>query len=187
MTQRPDVRSTLDVDCIVDVLSLTNYQKLEKQLFTKGFKKSFEEDVICRWRYDEIILDIMPTDEKILGFSNRWYKDSIKQAMTHALTNELNIQSVTAPYFLATKLEAFEARGKHDFLASHDFEDIITVIDGRIELMDEITRIDSPLKKYLTGAFQQHRAKEKFSFNSSWIIKLWEIGQCSCGNHSKSN
>jgi hypothetical protein len=32
---------------------------------------------------------------------------------------------VTAPYFLATKIEAFYGRGKKDFLASHDMEDII--------------------------------------------------------------
>ena len=38
---------------------------------------------------------------------------------------------VTAPYFMATKIEAFYGRGGDDFLGSHDMEDIITVIDGR--------------------------------------------------------
>ncbi|MFM7852904.1 MAG: hypothetical protein ACKO96_13540, partial [Flammeovirgaceae bacterium] len=39
----PDVRSTKDVDCIVDVASLTAYYKLEKQLQEYGFKKSSNE------------------------------------------------------------------------------------------------------------------------------------------------
>lgn len=149
----PDVRPTLDVDCIVDVLSLGHYHKLEKQLVEKRFKKSMSDEIVCRWHYDDIILDVMPTEEKILGFSNRWYKPSIKHAIVHQLTKELYIKSVTAPYFLATKLEAFKTRGKHDFLASHDFEDIITVIDGRNELVDEIAKTDTVLKNYLTENF----------------------------------
>jgi hypothetical protein len=64
----PDVRYTLDVDCIVDVISRNQYYQLEKQLTKQGFKKSLTEDVICRWFYDDVILDVMPTDETILGF-----------------------------------------------------------------------------------------------------------------------
>src|SRR5471030_1453607 len=58
----PDVRYTLDVDCIVDVISLNQYHRLEKKLRVQGFKKSLSEDVICRWFYDDVILDVMPTD-----------------------------------------------------------------------------------------------------------------------------
>lgn len=42
----PDVRSTIDVDCIVDVISLNAYYQIEKKLQEYGFKKSY--DVICR-------------------------------------------------------------------------------------------------------------------------------------------
>src|ERR1700689_1303079 len=73
----PDVRYTLDVDCIVDVISLNQYHKLEKKLTIQGFKKSLSEEVICRWFYDDVTLDVMPTDENILGFGNRWYKRAI--------------------------------------------------------------------------------------------------------------
>src|SRR5947199_3909542 len=73
-TATPDVRYTLDVDCIVDVISLNHYYQLEKQLREHGFTRSMHDDVICRWHYDDVILDVMPTEEKILGFGNRWYK-----------------------------------------------------------------------------------------------------------------
>jgi hypothetical protein len=51
----------------------------------------------------------------------------------------LRIRTVTAPYFIATKLEAFRGRGHGDFAASHDLEDILTVIDGREEIAKEIS------------------------------------------------
>ena len=44
----PDVRATIDVDCIVDVISLVEYHHLENQLVACGFKKSLIDDVICR-------------------------------------------------------------------------------------------------------------------------------------------
>lgn len=145
----PDVRYTLDVDCIVDVISLNQYHQLEKKLTQQGFKKSLQEDVICRWFYDDVILDVMPTDEKILGFGNCWYKEAIAASAIYTLTDTLEIRVVTAPYFLATKFEAFRTRGKMDFYASHDFEDIVSVLDGRIEIVDEIKNADKNLKEYL--------------------------------------
>lgn len=123
-----DVRPTLDVDCIIDVISLDHYYKFENKLTKIGFKKSIDDDVMCRWHYENIILDVMPTDEKILGFGNRWYKEALENAITHQISDNLIIKSVTAPYFLATKIEAFKTRGKNDFLGSHNFKDIINVI-----------------------------------------------------------
>ncbi len=147
--ESPDVRYTLDVDCIVDVISLNQYHQVEKKLKNLGFKQSLSEEVICRWHYDDVILDVMPTDEDILGFGNRWYKEAIQNAQTHSLENGLDIKVVTAPYFLATKLEAFRTRGNMDFYSSQDFEDIVAVLDGRAEIIDEIKRSNKELKQYL--------------------------------------
>lgn len=151
--QFPDVRYTLDVDCIVNAISLSKYYQLEKKLVKKGFKRSSSEAVICRWFYDDVILDVMPTDENILGFGNRWYKKAIEHSFIYPLKDECTIRMVTAPYFLATKFEAFKTRGKMDFYASHDFEDIISVLDGRIEIIDEIIQSDEILKNYLIETF----------------------------------
>lgn len=158
----PDVRYTLDVDCIVDVISLSEYYRLEKKLLNCGFKKSKHDNITCRWHYDDVILDVMPTDEKILGFSNYWYKEAILNAIAYALTMDLNINIVTAPYFLATKLEAFRERGKMDFYASHDFEDIVSIIDGRLEINKEIQRSDEKLKNYLIAFFSRINMSRSF-------------------------
>jgi hypothetical protein len=158
----PDVRSTMDVDCIVDVLSLSAYYHLEQQLQDRGFKKLFKDTVVCRWHYDDLILDVMPTDEKILGFSNQWYKAAIKNAITHQLAEDVIIRSVTAPYFLGTKLEAFGSRGNNDFMGSHDFEDIIAIIDGRAELIDEVKQTDPQLRLYLADTFSKMLLRDDF-------------------------
>jgi hypothetical protein len=91
----PDIRSTIDVDCIVDVASLVQYHKIERTLQKLGFKKSLVEEVICRWYYDDAILDVMPTDEKILGFSNYWYHIIANSQFHVALPGHLNYGSLT--------------------------------------------------------------------------------------------
>lgn len=70
----------------------------------------------------------MPLDEKILGFSNRWYRAAMDAAVTRELPGGLSVRVVTAPYFLATKIEAFHGRGTGDFAVSHDLEDLINWI-----------------------------------------------------------
>lgn len=148
-----DVRPTKDVDCIVDIVSLSKYYQFGRKLEKRGFKQSINEQVICRWYYDDIILDVMPTDEDILKFGNRWYKEATVNPITHQLTEDLIIKSVAAPYLLATKIEAFKARGHGDYLSSHDLEDIITVIAGRIEIADEVALEREELKLYLKNFF----------------------------------
>ena len=51
--------------------------------------------------------------------------------------------------FVATKLEAFKGRGNGDFLVSHDLEDIVTVVDGRPALIDELRDAPKELRTYL--------------------------------------
>jgi len=157
-----DVRPTIDVDCIVDIASRVEYYKFAKKLEKQGFEQSINESVICRWHYDDIILDVMPTDNKILTFGNRWYKEAIENPITHKLTDDLTIKSVTAPYLLATKIEAFNARGNKDFLASHDFEDIITVISGHVEIADKVALENNTLKQHLKNFFKEMMKDSEF-------------------------
>ena len=62
---------------------------------------------------------------------------------------------VTAPYFFATKLAAFESRGGGDYLASHDLEDVIAVLDGRPEITEEIAGADQVLRNHLAQRFAE--------------------------------
>jgi predicted nucleotidyltransferase len=150
----PDVRFTVDVDCIIDVVTKQEYHSISKKLRNKGFKEMIiGNHPICRWNCDGILVDIVPIDKNILGFSNRWYKDAQNNAFSQALDDTRTIKVISAPYFLASKLEAFKDRGKQDFLLSHDLEDIIAVIDGRPELIDDLENTDHHLKEYLSVEF----------------------------------
>lgn len=159
----PEIRPTLDVDIIIEVASRLEYYKLEDKLRQLGFRQSPEpDDPICRWMVDDVKVDVMPTDEDILGFSNKWYLQAIENSNEVEIKKSLKIRMVTAPYFLATKIEAFHGRGKKDFLASHDMEDIITIIDGREEVIEEINSSLFDLRKYLSAQFQDFLANEFF-------------------------
>ena len=147
------VRPTLDVDAIIAVASYSEFTKLETRLRELGFDQPHTEgDPICRWVSGDLILDLMPTDASILGFSNIWYAPALENAQRIRI-GELEIQLITAPYFLATKLEALHGRGKNDFRMSHDLEDIVTVIDGRAELAGEVRVAPAELRQYLSREF----------------------------------
>jgi predicted nucleotidyltransferase len=147
------VRPTLDVDAIVAIGSYAEFTFLEDRLRELGFHQPHAEGApVCRWMSGDLILDLMPTDSSILGFSNRWYIPALKNAQRIRI-DAYEIRVITAPYFLATKLEAFHGRGKNDFRMSHDLEDIVTVLDGRPELVDEVRLAPADLQKYLSDQF----------------------------------
>jgi hypothetical protein len=69
-----------------------------------------------------------------------------------SLRTALRIRVVTAPYFYATKLEAFKGRGAGDYVASHDLEDLITVVDGRAQLLEELQAVHAEVRSYIARA-----------------------------------
>lgn len=150
-----DVRPTKDVDVIVEIATTAEYHRLAEQLRGRGFSEDTSEGApLCRWLVDGIIVDVMPTEEATLGFSNCWYREAFEHASRMAIEDTVPIRVVTAPFFLATKLEAFQARGRGDFMASHDLEDIIALIDGRGEILEEVAMAPDVLRSFLAVAFR---------------------------------
>jgi predicted nucleotidyltransferase len=148
------VRPTLDVDAIVALSSYADFTLLENRMRELGFRESHAEGApVCRWISGDLILDLMPTDASILGFGNRWYHPALENAQRTRI-GAYEIRLITAPYFLATKLEAFHGRGRNDFRMSHDLEDIVTVVDGRPEIVEEVRLAPADLQKYLSNEFQ---------------------------------
>ena len=159
----PEIRATKDVDIIVEAASTVEYHKLEKKLMELGFfQKLQEDDPICRWYIDDIIVDVMPTDESILGFSNRWYLPAIENSVTIELEPNLEIKIATAPYFLGTKLDAFFGRGRGDYLASHDMEDLINFINGRAEVIEDIKNSKPDLREFVIESLGRFLEDEFF-------------------------
>lgn len=151
-----DVRPSYDVDAIAEITSYAAYTDFSEKLRKLGFNEDATEGApICRWRQGKAILDVMPLDEKILGFSNRWYKPALEGAIEIELEPGLRIRVVTAVYFCATKLEAFSGRGKEDYLSSHDLEDLVAVVDGREELGQEIKSASQDVKTYIASQIKK--------------------------------
>lgn len=150
------IRATIDVDLIAQVTGRSEYAALEREFEALGFTHDLSKDApICRWKKADVIVDLMPTDEAILGFHNRWYPFAVESAQKLVLQDGLTIKLISAPAFIATKLEAFKGRGNKDYLLSHDLEDIVTVIDGRETLHAEISKTDTVLKNYVALEFSE--------------------------------
>lgn len=158
--ERPDrIRITEDVDIVAQALTVHDYHAIEKQVRAQGFSNDMRPDApICRWVYQNVTLDLMPTVKDILGFANRWYPLALQTAEQVTLPSGVRIKLITAPVFIGTKLEAFKDRGRHangkpDYLGSHDLEDIITVADRRPELFAECSAAAPELRAYLGTEF----------------------------------
>ncbi len=149
-------RVTYDVGVVAEVAALAAYHALEKRFASRGFVRDMSSDApICRWRFCEMKVDLMATDERVLGFSNRWYPSAIASASFVSLPSGKQIRLISAPAFLATKFEAFATRGNGDLMSSHDFEDIINVLDGRASVEAEVAAADYGLADYLANRFRE--------------------------------
>lgn len=149
------VRPTYDVDVIAEIVSYPEYGLFSTRLRELGFQEDSSEGApLCRWEHSGLILDVMPLDAKILGFSNRWYRDTLRTSAEVQLPSGLTLRLITAPYFLGTKLEAFRSRGHQDYFASHDLEDLIAVVDGRHSLIKEVQAAPNDLRLYLIEAMR---------------------------------
>lgn len=143
-------RVTYDVDLVARVEALVGYHALEKEFSRLGFKRDMAQDApICRWRFNNLEVDLMPMDSSVLGFANRWYPLAVGTAQELRLSTGVAIRLISAPAFMATKFDAFFDRGRSDVLGSHDLEDIVNVLDGRPELVSEIALAEPELRQYL--------------------------------------
>lgn len=152
-------RSTEDVDFIIDISVRGEYHRFEEKMRALGFQNDMSEGApICRWIIDfygaPLKVDAMPVDEKILGFSNRWYQQSIDTAMQAEIKPGLMIKVIQPVYFLGTKFEAWYGRGDNDIF-SHDLEDVIYVLEHRTGIEMDVYDSDDSIKRYLADAFNK--------------------------------
>ncbi len=118
----------------------------------------------------ELRVDFMPDDEKVLGFSNRWYQQAMESANRHSLDNDISINLISPVYFVATKLEAFKGRGNEDALSSRDIEDILNLVDGREELIDEIAASSTEVRDYIAEEIQALLDDNNFAYAVSSLV-----------------
>ena len=155
-TDRPfgEIRPTDDVDVLIELIDYTGYAGVEDALRRKGFVNDVDSGIICRFKVQGITVDIMPTSQEVLGFTNRWYSEGFKNSMRVELDQDCVIQIFQPVYFIASKLEAFKGRGNGDGRMSSDFEDIVFILNNRTTIWDEMKNASASVRDYLIAEFK---------------------------------
>jgi len=145
-----EIRPTIDVDCVIEISSRLQFARMEENLRVRGFTNDTSKGApICRWIYKDIKVDVMPTDSKVLGFTNRWYEEGIEIKISKTLPNGTEVFVFPPEYYLAAKFEAHNSRGGNDLRQSHDFEDIIYILDNCPDILENISGSNPNVKMYL--------------------------------------
>jgi len=142
-----EVRTTGDIDLTVEITTYGEYNRLLNELSQLGFKQSAESTNMSRVYYKGIAVDIMPSEDTPIGKTNSWYRPGFAHLKKNEVEN-LIIQLLELPYFIATKFEAFNNRGG-DPRVSHDFEDIIYTIDNCTTIVNEIIAADKTVREFI--------------------------------------
>jgi predicted nucleotidyltransferase len=155
LVDRPDLtdfRPTKDVDVVVAISSYESYARLEERLRDRGFIHDTSEGApICRWIVDGCRVDIMPAEPSGLGMNTRWFPQVLQMATDIDLGEDCRAKAVSPSLFLATKFEAFKDRGDKDYYGSKDLEDIVTLIDGRGRIVEEVAAAIPEVRDFLAG------------------------------------
>lgn len=147
-----DVRPTKDIDISIEITSLAELESTRLVLTEKGFYQSPEDNVTCRFRFDDIKVDVMSTKEIGWAPANPWFGPGFDHLKHYTINDNIRINVLPLAYFLATKFTAFHSRGK-DPRTSHDFEDIVYILDNRIDLVEQINNAPDDVKNYLRKEF----------------------------------
>lgn len=143
-----DVRPTKDVDIILKIVSFGELTALQEKLGQKGIHPDPESKVICRFKYDDVLIDVMSTKEVGWAPSDPWFEPGFRALVTYELDEQTAINIFPLAYFLATKFSAFRDRGG-DPRTSKDFEDIVSVLDNRLNVVNEIRHSPAEVYEFL--------------------------------------
>lgn len=147
-----DVRPTKDLDITLEIHTLGELESLREALIKKGLRQSSEDKVICRFRLDDIKVDVMSTKEVGWAPANRWFAPGFERRY-QLMLDEMEISLMPLPYFLASKFDAFFNRGSKDPRTSHDFEDIVYILTYTSDLTQKIMEAEDSVRNYLKESF----------------------------------
>lgn len=148
-----DVRPTKDIDITMEIANVGELEAIREEIQKRGFYQSHEDDVICRFRYEDIMVDVMATEEVGWAPANPWFAPGYQHLIIFDLEG-VEIQCLSFPYYLATKFSAFYDRGYKDPRTSKDFEDIVYLFNYVTTIKEQVLQSDDHVKSYLINCFQ---------------------------------
>ena len=174
-----DIRPTMDVDCVVNLSSYPDYNHFCELLRARRFTNDTRPGApYCRWTFEDEIIDVMPQESFAMGESNRWYKPGIAHKVVYEVSEGLFINILPAVYYIATKLEANASRGGNDLRISHDFEDVIYVLNYSSGLEKALNEIrDRALREYLQTSFSRFLSRPNIREEIECALPYGETGR----------
>ncbi|WP_458625989.1 nucleotidyl transferase AbiEii/AbiGii toxin family protein [Winogradskyella sp. PC D3.3] len=156
-------RVTTDVDVCVQVSTLNDMETLRERLAEKNIFPDATGTHLYRYTHKGILIDFIPYEATPFGPTNSYLKPGFEQAYeTQVGSVEISVLPVTV--FLATKWEAFNDRGGSDPRWSHDFEDIIYILDNNTDLLEHAkvatTEVINALKALSTFILEHSNSRE---------------------------
>ncbi|HRH07534.1 MAG TPA: nucleotidyl transferase AbiEii/AbiGii toxin family protein [Bacteroidia bacterium] len=142
-----EVRPTDDIDFTLELTGYGDWVALNEKLMAIGFSPNPEGHAMCNFLYQGIEIDVMPSENSAIGTTNRWYKPGFEFVKEITIGGQ-KVRVLSVPFYLATKFEAFNDRGV-DYRTSHDFEDIIYVIDNCTTVVKEISEAEEKVKSFI--------------------------------------
>jgi len=155
-------RVTKDIDISVRVSTYSQMEELRLRLARKKIFPTSSGNIMYRYAYQDILIDFIPFEETPLGPTNSWLKPGFKHSREIKVFNT-TIRILPASYFLATKWEAYRNRGS-DPRASHDFEDIIFVLNNHADLVDDVAKSEIKVIEFLKEMcheIQSHASRDE--------------------------
>lgn len=147
-----DVRPTQDIDISMKIAGLSELEEIRKELIKRGFHQSHKDNVICRFRFKDIKVDVMGTTPIGWAPGNEWFVEGFNHTISKRI-DDIDVTILSLPYFLATKFSAFYDRGLAEPRISKDFEDIVYLMNYTSDLKDQILQAEEPVKYYLRKVF----------------------------------
>lgn len=149
------------------------YYTIGERLRERDLVEVLDEPVVCRWRHraSGLAIDIMPTSGDVLGFSNQWYPLGLESAVERTLSGGEVIRAVSPPLVVGTKLAASLGRGNGDVVTSHDVHDILVLVNGRSELIDELAGQPPDLQRFVVEVLGALAALPYFGYAIQDVVR----------------
>ncbi len=153
--EAPQALFTKDVDLVLEIASHPEFFAMEKALEGVGFRRPHDEEaeMMVSWEWEGVRVDSLPHRSIQFMPHNRWFVFLMKDAEQVEVLPGCRAWRASAPCFLATKFEAFFSRGMNNFLKSKDIGDILAVVNGRSELLQEIQQAVPDVRGFLRQKF----------------------------------
>lgn len=143
-----DIRPTKDIDLTFQITSVSKLESIRVALIEKGFREASDSKVTCRFKYEDLLVDVMSTQQVGWAPANRWFKLGFERSVK-ASVDDVKIQLLPLPYFLATKFDAFFERGSKDMYASKDLEDIVYLFNHTSTIVKQVFTAPEGVRDYL--------------------------------------